>query len=476
MAAVTAPANVSEPPAEDTATTKVPDKTMVSVVPPVAASEPGAIADDPFGFAPPPGAPSAPAFPAGFAAPPPAPGASSPSGFFTKPPATAPAPFATPPPDPFAAPPPDAGASLVRAPSRPELGTERVDGGPGASAGSAPQPAAPPPGFGSGLGPSGLPAGIPDPFAAIADGAVPPGGPANGANPFADDGEDAPQLDASLKNALLGKSGSLTDEPDDIPGLAPRAPRPAAPPPMRGPAPEESLSLDSSRAPARPGVDSDEPIPKGPRPDDLRAKRPKRKTVVGVKLQDAVDGPKEPRAIYRGLLAVFFVGAFTGAFASLTDGSFQPSRLDRARLSIVFGPPAVDAAVAGLAITPDAGRYVDTAPGKPRVFVARGLAVNAGSVPRAFLEVRGRLKDATGKLLAETRVPCGNTFRDDQLRSLASADELARFYVPLGDNGANAKVDPGVAEPCVVVFFDAPAPDKVAEYDLEIVAAQSSSG
>lgn len=459
------------------------DRTAVTAVPPEFFSPPvGAPGNAPSPFAPPPGQAAA---PSPFAPPPPSmPGQTGMETSFAPPPA---------PGGPFAPPPASPDASLVRPPSRPELGTERMTP-PGGSRPAAPPagfaglavgggaaaPPAPPPGDPFGADPG--PGGIPDPFAALADGGAPPGGGGLGAELFghddagagADDDGAGPTLDSSLREKLLGNTGTLTPGDDDdagsgeaAPGNGGAAPRLAPPPAMAAPMPrpgagQERLSLD----------DESEPIPRGMRPADARAKR-KSKPVVNLRQEETAG--REARTAYRALLAVFFVGALASAWASLTDGRLTPDHFDRARLSILLGPPKVDAAVAGLAITPDGGRFLDTAPGQPRLFVARGVAVNAGAAPKGFLEVRGRLRDAEGKVLAETKVPCGNSFRDDQLRSLKNADELGRFYVPLGDGGSNAKVSPGAAEPCVVVFYDAPPAEKIAEYDLEIVSAQPAS-
>ena len=394
--------------------------------------------------------------------------------------------------------------SMFRAPSRPEMGTERADAGVSAPVAPPPPgfgfgpagapnvdlftgrtaaPLPPPPGFGSG----GLPPGMPDPFAAIADGAAPPGGPASGFDPFSAQQEESasPTVDPRLRDSLLKDSPSLEqpDEAHDAPLLtgnastefgtnldfgaaAAEAEKTAAP--SRPKPKEERLDIDGERAPER--------IPRGPRPADFREKQAaKKKPKAAGSHAVAVDAPRDSRQGYRLLLGLFFVGAFTGAWASLTDGSLKPSNLDRARLSVLLGPPAADAAVSGLAMTARSGSYLQTPPGRPRVFVAQGVAVNAGSVARGFLEVRGRLKDGTGEVLTETKVPCGNSFREDTLRAVNAPDELFRLYVPLGDGGSNAKVDPGSAVPCTVVFFNAPLPAKVAEYELEIVAAQPAS-
>ena len=399
--------------------------------------------------------------------------------------------------------------SLIRPPSRPELGTERANapaGGPPAS----PFVAPPPPGFGmtppagfpaaqspgaspfglppAGMGPSGLPLGIPDPFAAIADGAAPPDGPGPGGfDPFGNSDDSAPALDTSLRDSLKGQTASLSPEidpndPDGAHGAGAGAPmefggnldfgdaaaeaKRAAPAPTVPKAKEETLDVEGARSSAP------DRIPRGPRPGDLRDKRKKAKP-SGARAD--VTGPREPQAAYRFLLGLFFAGAFAGAYASLTEGTFLPSHLDRARLSLLLGPPASDPAVTGLAMTTRSGGYLETAPGRPRVFIAQGVAINASPVARGFLEVRGRLKDASGAVIAETKVPCGNSFREDQLRAVSGSEELSRFYVPLGDGGSNAKVESGSAVQCMVVFFDAPQPSRVAEYELEIVAAQPVS-
>jgi len=232
----------------------------------------------------------------------------------------------------------------------------------------------------------------------------------------------------------------------------------AKPQTMQGPAPA-SLEVPGLATPAKP---------------DKSAAAKKKKAVP--RLATAfIDAPREPARAYRVLLALFFVGAFASAFASLTNGSFDFHRIDRGRLSLLIGPPVAPEGIAGLAITARRGGYVTTSPGKPRVYAAHGVAINAGGAPKGFLEVRGRMLDAGGRVLAETTVPCGNAFRDDQLLGFRSTDELRRAYLPAGDGLSNQKLAPGAAVACTVVFFEAPSPEKTAAFDLEIVSAQPAS-
>lgn len=303
-------------------------------------------------------------------------------------------------------------------------------------------------------------------------------------------GTDAqPGLNEDVRAALLGAtSSSLTEEGD--PGLG-RSPAEAT----TGGAANFDFGADpfSQTAPAaQPAPPPAElfgarPQPKpapAPASDAIGLAEPARpeKTTIAKKKKAVprmatafIDAPREPARAYRVLLALFFVGAFASSFASLTDGSFDVRRVDRGRLSLLIGPPLSPEGIDGLAITARRGGYVTTSPGKPRVYAAHGVAINAGAAPKGFLEVRGRMLDPMGGVLAEATVPCGNSFRDDQLLGFRSGDELRRAYLPAGDGLSNQKLAPGAAVACTVVFFEAPSPEKTAAFDLEIVAAQPAS-
>lgn len=321
--------------------------------------------------------------------------------------------------------------------------------------------------------------------------AVPP--PVDDPSTLSNESENSdtqPGVDAGLRAALLGANApgsTLTEEGDagmvrnpaagpasfdfgDDPfsagassGSQPAPPpadlfaRPAPPAPKAPPAPAPSIGLAAPE--------------KKPAPEKKAAlKKPvQRLTTPGV------IRPVEPARAYRLLLALFFLGAFASAFASLTEGTFDPKRLDRGRLSLLIGPPTVAEGIQGLAITARRGGYVTTPAGKPRVYTAHGVAINESAAPKGYLEVRGRILDADGGVLAETTAPCGNAFRDDQLLGFHSSDELRRAYLPAGDGFSNAKVAPGAAVACTVVFFEAPSPEKTAAFELEIVSAQPVS-
>lgn len=506
-----APASPTVPSAPSPAPEAPPVGTPHDPFAPPAAAAPAPGAPNP--FAPPPAAAPSPAAPpqggfspapAPFAAPPQA--APNPFGF-----APAPAggnPFAPPPagpgapPDPFGAVPGShAGPSAFAPQPPPDPFAAMADGGsPAGSPGAPPNPfaAAPngaPAGLPPGFGPSGLPAGIPDPFAAMADGAPPPPGvstngpPPGVADPFAAQDDPSPGLDPGIRAALLGNGGGAPlsppspDEGGTASGGPPSAPSfefdnvdfgQAAAEASAGT--QSGMALEVDRPATGPGGGpGPASVPVRERLAEARAKRGRKQRKPVRALHIKVDAPKEPRIAYRVLLGLFFVGAFAGAFASLTDGTFDPARFDRARLAVLLGPPPAAPEVAGLAIRPQDGGFLDTAPGRPRVFVANAVAVNAGDAARGFLHVRGRLRDAAGSALLEATVPCGNSFREDQLRGFRTADEVRRAYLPVGDRMSNARVEPGAAVPCTVVFFDAPPAATVADFELEIVAAKPAS-
>lgn len=419
---------------------------------------------NPFGGAPAPAAPPTPFAPGSPA------GAPNPFAAGSAPPAVAPNPFAGAP-NPFA----PAAAPATGAPVNPF------------APGAAPQPA--------------------NPFAPAAGGAPP--APAGGLDPFAaaafasqnDPGmtapEAAPSIDPGLRAQLLGGSGpgsELQSEADaglstdaevgagsfdfghnvdfGADAAAAAATRPAPPP----------AELFGARAPAP--MPMPPPAPAAPPLRTTREKTDaggKDRSRVGQKKKPLlrgpgrIAGPREPVAAYRILLALFFAGAAASAYASLTGGTLDPARLDRGRLSLIIGPPSVPESIAGLAIRAENGGYVAASPGRPRVYAAHGVAVNAGSTPKGYLEVRGRLLTDDGEVLAENTVPCGNSFRDDQLLAFRTRDELRRAYTPAGDGLSNAKVAAGTAIPCTVVFFEAPPPERTAAFELEIVSAKPVS-
>ena len=352
-----------------------------------------------------------------------------------------------------------------------------------------PAPAAPPAiaGFGTpfvGLEMPGLAAPTPPPAAPADD-------PTTLTNE-SEHGDAQPGIDASLRASLLGANApgsSLSEEGDSgmvrDPAAGPASfdfgddPFSGSESASSGPQPAPPPSELFSRPAPKPQTPAPAPAPPiglaGPEKKPAPEKKAAPKKPVQRLSTAHVVRPVEPSRAYRILLALFFAGAFASGFASLTEGTFDPKRLDRGRLSLLIGPPEVPEGIQGLAITARRGGYVTTPAGKPRVYTAHGVAINESAAPKGYLEVRGRILDAGGGVLAETTAPCGNAFRDDQLLGFRSSDELRRAYLPAGDGLANAKVAPGSAVACTVVFFEAPSPEKTAAFELEIVSAQPAS-
>lgn len=422
--------------------------------------------------------------------PPPSMPATTPSMSVTQ---TAVSPPPTPAAPPAPTPPPDLFATTQSALSQPDGGTPAPGFGGMSSAfaagmaATAGGPAAPPPAPIAGFG---------TPFVGLEMPGVPPPARADDPSTLADESatSDAqPGLDPGLRDALLGSSapgGSLTDEGDvgmvrdpeagpanfdfgnDPFGSGASA---ASGGPQPAPPPAELFAARPVTAPPAPAAAPDIGLATPEKKTgDKTGKKAAKKPVVRLSTAH-IARPREPARAYRLLLALFFAGAFASAFASLTDGTFDPERLDRGRLSLLIGPPPAPEGIEGLAITARRGGYVMTAPGKPRVYTAHGIAINESGAAKGYLEVRGRMLDDDGGVLAETTAPCGNSFRDDQLLGFRSGDELRRAYLPAGDGLSNAKVAPGSAVACTIVFFEAPSPEKTAAFELEIVSAQPAS-
>ncbi len=180
----------------------------------------------------------------------------------------------------------------------------------------------------------------------------------------------------------------------------------------------------------------------------------------------------DTRGVYRLLLALFFAGAVLGGYASLTGGTFRASRVDRARLTSIFGRTEVDPAVAGLTVSASIGEFLETPNGAPRIYVARGTAVNRGSDAKGTLVIRGRLLDASGEVLAESSGPCGRELPPERHPRIRSAEELARAL----DGSPPPRVGGGGSLPCALYFFDAPPKERIVDVELEVVSATPAAG
>lgn len=107
------------------------------------------------------------------------------------------------------------------------------------------------------------------------------------------------------------------------------------------------------------------------------------------------------------------------------------------------------------------------------LYVVEGTITNLTGSPKGFFEVRARLHDDDGQVLAERTVYAGHVLAEAELKGL-SRGELDRRSAEavFGDGMANARVEPRRTIPFQVVFAPAPAARSVADVTASVVGVK----
>lgn len=117
------------------------------------------------------------------------------------------------------------------------------------------------------------------------------------------------------------------------------------------------------------------------------------------------------------------------------------------------------------------GGFVDSEK-SGRLYVVGGTVINNYPKSRSFVRVKAAILDDKGRAAKMKVVYAGNTFKDEELRTLSMEEIDKAMKKRHGMNKKNFNVAPGAGIPFMIVF-DA-LPDKLSEF--EVVAVSSSPG
>ena len=102
------------------------------------------------------------------------------------------------------------------------------------------------------------------------------------------------------------------------------------------------------------------------------------------------------------------------------------------------------------------------------LLVVTGNVTNRYDHPRSGIQVKGKLYDATGKvIIVSPTVYCGNMFEDSDLSSLELKTINERLNNRKGDKNANSGIKSGQKVPFTVVFSK--LPEGIDELTVEVV-------
>jgi predicted Zn finger-like uncharacterized protein len=166
-----------------------------------------------------------------------------------------------------------------------------------------------------------------------------------------------------------------------------------------------------------------------------------------------------------GIVVIILIFVFGGAIIF-----FMPDMLPESLsfLKITKKEQVQDPGVALLSFAQVKGNFIQTSQGKQR-FVIQGNVINRYPHPRSFIMVMGSILDSKGRTVRKLRVYAGNTFTEQELRTLSMREILKVTRNRFGRKRSNVNIRPGGRIPFMVVFED--LPEDMSEFAVEGISS-----
>jgi predicted Zn finger-like uncharacterized protein len=131
-----------------------------------------------------------------------------------------------------------------------------------------------------------------------------------------------------------------------------------------------------------------------------------------------------------------------------------------------------DAGVRHLQFGSVAGSFVDSGRGG-QLFVIRGMVHNQYPTPRSHILTKGSILDNKGKAVESKVAYAGNTFTDDELKTLPIEEVLKAMQNRDGMARQNVNIPSGATIPFIIVFDN--LSDNLSEFAVEAVSSSSGT-
>jgi predicted Zn finger-like uncharacterized protein len=189
-------------------------------------------------------------------------------------------------------------------------------------------------------------------------------------------------------------------------------------------------------------------------------------------IESASDAAQERRGRSRSrLLFLLILLVLIGSGAAIVHWAADLIPLDLPFLRPAEKKTASDPGSRRLSLEDVDGGFVDSEK-SGKLFVIRGIVVNNYPKPRSFIRVKVSILDDQGRAAKIKVVYAGNTFKEEELKTLSMKEIDRALKRRSGINKNNFNVAPGASVPFMTVF--GALPDSVSEF--EVGAVSSSPG
>jgi len=218
-----------------------------------------------------------------------------------------------------------------------------------------------------------------------------------------------------------------------------------------------------------------DPAPVFPGMDEMEKDRPRVKKEKPAKAKPKSESPSEKKSSkssMRVLIPLLFIVLAVGAAYYVWQANLiPPSVLSMLNGSSDKKEPA-DAGARLLQFGSVNGVFVDTKSSGP-LFVIRGMITNKYPQSRRYLKIKGSILDNKGVVVLSKTAYAGNTFSEDELKSLSLDEILKAADNRDGMAKQNLNVASGATIPFMIVF--AKLPDDLSEFTVEAVSSSPGS-
>ncbi|HKI47726.1 MAG TPA: DUF3426 domain-containing protein [Desulfobacteria bacterium] len=217
------------------------------------------------------------------------------------------------------------------------------------------------------------------------------------------------------------------------------------------------------------------PAPVFPAMDEMEEDRPRVKKEKPAKPKPKSESPskkKSSKSSMTVLIPLLFIVLAIGAAYFVWEAKLiPPSVLSMLNMSSDKKEPA-DAGARLLQFGSVNGVFVDTKSSGP-LFVIRGMITNKYPQSRRYLKIKGSILDNKGVVVLSKTAYAGNTFSEDELKTLSLDEILKAADNRDGMAKQNLDVASGATIPFMVVF--AKLPDDLSEFTVEAVSSSPGS-
>lgn len=232
---------------------------------------------------------------------------------------------------------------------------------------------------------------------------------------------------------------------------------------------EEQLA--SRPAATFPPIDTlDEPRKPRKREKTKREKKPKKEVSKGKKAKPAPQKPAKKSSRGTLIFLIIILVLLGGGYLVWSSG-LVPSSI----LSLIQGPEKEKPADTGAKLMKFGsvnGVFVNSGKNGP-LFVIRGMVTNKYAKPRSHILIKGTILDSKGGIVTAQNAYAGNTFSEDELKTLPLKEIKNASKNQNGMHGQNVGVLSGASIPFMIVFAE--LPDNLSEFTVEAVRSSAGS-